>query len=405
VGSAVTAGAPMRPRQPAAGMVRVGWCMVRVACCLFVAWCVLHVSWFMLHVAWRVRLVRAAPIRPQRAERPCVRLFPQASVAKCLAPLMAGIKPEGPRLMASMMNQLLTSESYAQRRQTPTLAKPPKAYAERRPGCAGRCFVCSFVVCVFVLCWFGRFFCLPLFCLLGCWLRPVAFTPHRALDRPLAAVRRRGAAFGVAGIVKGLGIASLKQLEVMTTLQTAAADSKAELARQARERPKAGARAPTRGPRGGRALASRSPRPIRRRAHIGCRHGPRSLFAAVASGCGAALRCVCVRVTPTGAGTGPPVRRGVCRARCLRSSGCPRRSEGARNASCCNGGVLQRQRVATCGMLQHLATCCNIYVSISACVCVSICGCRLFEPYVIHILPLLLSSLGDNSVGVREAAE
>jgi hypothetical protein len=46
-----------------------------------------------------------------------------------------------------------------------------------------------------------------------------------------------------------------------------------------------------------------------------------------------------------------------------------------------------------------------MYRSLSIYVCIYICGCRLFEPYVIHILPLLLSSLGDNSVGVREAAE
>lgn len=39
---------------------------------------------------------------------------------------------------------------------------------------------------------------------------------------------RRGAAFGLAGMVKGLGISALKAYEVMTTLQAAAADKKNE---------------------------------------------------------------------------------------------------------------------------------------------------------------------------------
>lgn len=43
---------------------------------------------------------------------------------------------------------------------------------------------------------------------------------------------RRGAAFGLAGMVKGLGISALKAYEVMTTLQAAAADKKNETRRQ-----------------------------------------------------------------------------------------------------------------------------------------------------------------------------
>ena len=43
---------------------------------------------------------------------------------------------------------------------------------------------------------------------------------------------RRGAAFGLAGMVKGLGISALKAHDVMSTLQAAAADKKNELRRQ-----------------------------------------------------------------------------------------------------------------------------------------------------------------------------
>ncbi len=37
---------------------------------------------------------------------------------------------------------------------------------------------------------------------------------------------RKGAAYGLAGLVKGLGILSLKQLDIMTTLQEAIQDKK-----------------------------------------------------------------------------------------------------------------------------------------------------------------------------------
>jgi hypothetical protein len=38
--------------------------------------------------------------------------------------------------------------------------------------------------------------------------------------------QRKGAAYGLAGIVKGMGILALKQLDIMTTLTTAIQDKK-----------------------------------------------------------------------------------------------------------------------------------------------------------------------------------
>ena len=46
---------------------------------------------------------------------------------------------------------------------------------------------------------------------------------------------RKGAAYGLAGLVRGLGITALKQLEIMTTLEEAVKDKKNPRRREGRK--------------------------------------------------------------------------------------------------------------------------------------------------------------------------
>lgn len=46
---------------------------------------------------------------------------------------------------------------------------------------------------------------------------------------------RKGAAYGLAGLVRGLGITALKQLDIMTTLEAAVKDKKNPRRREGRE--------------------------------------------------------------------------------------------------------------------------------------------------------------------------
>lgn len=82
-------------------------------------------------------------------------------MANCLPALVPSIKDEAPALVQKLLNQLLSSESYGQ---------------------------------------------------------------------------RKGAAYGLAGIVKGMGILVLKQLDIMTTLTTAIQDKKNYRHREGRYR-------------------------------------------------------------------------------------------------------------------------------------------------------------------------